>query len=432
MIQKTKIMLLFLFSLIFSAILFAQEVQSFDVNGLKVIFKQNTSNDIVSVNMYFKGGVTNLTEKQAGLEAFTLDVSTKSTKNYPKDKLNSELERMNSKINSNSNDDYSSMSLLCVKQNFNDSWKIFADIILNPSFNEGDLNLERDKFISAVKQVNDNPDALLQKEVNHEFYVDHPYSIEVSGTEETLSSFTTDDLKAYHSGMLETSRMLLVVVGNTTLGELKSLVTDSFGSIAKGNYVTKMPPEVEISEPSLKVVYRELPTNYIQGTYSAPERGTDEGYTMLITSSILRDRLFEEVRTKRSLSYAPAAFYRANFSNYGAIYVTAVNPDTTIKVMINELQKMKDVPITDKELRNKIRQFLTGYYLGNETNQSQANGLAFYELAGIGYEQAAKFIQCVNKVTPAEIQKAAQKYMKNLQFVLIGNPKELEVSSFMY
>ena len=63
MIPRTKITLLFLFSLIFSATLFAQKVQSFDVNGLKVIFKQNTSNDIVSANMYFKGGVTNLTEK---------------------------------------------------------------------------------------------------------------------------------------------------------------------------------------------------------------------------------------------------------------------------------------------------------------------------------------------------------------------------------
>ena len=432
MIPRTKIMLLILFSLLFSIPILAQEAQSFEVNGLKVVFKQNTSNDIVSANMYFKGGVTNLTEKQAGLESLTLDVSSKATKNYPKDKLNEALERMNSKLNSNSNDDYSSLSLLCVKQNFDESWKIFADVILNPVFNEEDLNLERDKMISAVKQVNDNPDALLQKEVNHEFYVDHPYSIEVNGTQETLSSFTPGDLKAYHSGMLETSRMLLVVVGNTTLEDLKSMVNDAFGSITKGSYVTKMPPEVEMSEPSLKVVYRELPTNYIQGTFSAPERGTEEGNTMLIASSILRDRLFEEVRTKRSLSYAPAAFYRANFSNYGAIYVTAVKPDTTIKVMINELQKMKDEPISDKELKDKIRQFLTGYYLGNETNQSQANLLAFYELSGPGYEQAAKFIQNVSKVTPEEIQKAAQKYMKNLQFVLIGNPKSLEISSFMY
>lgn len=432
MTQRIKMILIILFGLFFSASPFAQDVQSFDVNGLKVIFKQNTSNDIISVNMYFKGGVTNLNEKQAGLEVLSLDVALKATKNYPKDLLNATLEKMNSQITSNSNPDYSSVNLLCVKQNLDKSWKIFADVILNPSFTEEDLNLEREKRISAVKQVNDNPDALLQKEVDREFYVDHPYSVDVDGTENTLSSFNTKELLAYHSDMLETSRMLLVVVGNTTRNELESIVKNAFGSMAKGSYVTQMPPEVVVSEPSLKVVHRELPTNYIQGTYAAPERGTNEGYTMLIANSILRDRLWDEVRTKRSLSYAPSSFYVANFSNYGAIYVTAVNPDTTIKVMINELKKMKDEPISGKDLKDKIRQFLTYYYLGNETNQSQANGLAFYELAGIGYDQAAKFIDYVNKVTAADIQSAAQKYMKNLQFVLIGNPKSLEVAAFMY
>jgi len=428
---RIKGILFIIFSLV-SVSLFAQDIQSFDVNGLKVIFKQNAANDIISVNMYFKGGVTNLNEKQAGLEFLTLDVALKASKNYPKDKLNADLERMNSQLSSSSNADYSSVNLLCVKQNLDESWKIFEDVILNPSFTEEDLNLERDKQISAVKQVNDNPDALLQKAVNNEFYEDHPYAIDVNGTEATLSSFKSGDLKAYHSGMLETSRMLLVVVGNTTRGELESLVKEAFGGVPKGSYVSNMPPEVETSEPSLKVINRELPTNYIQGTYSAPERGTDDGYTMLIANSILRDRLWEEVRTKRSLSYAPSAFYRSSFSNYGAIYVTAVNPDTTVKVMINEVKKMKDEPISDKELQNKIRQFLTFYYLGNETNQSQANSLAFYELAGIGYDQEAEFISHVNKVTSADIQKAAQKYMKNLQFVLIGNPESLEVSSFMY
>ena len=151
---------------LFSVSLFAQEVQSFDVNGLEVIFKQNTSNDIISANMYFKGGVTNLNEKIAGLESLTLNVSLKATKNYPKDKLNADLERMNSQLNSSSNQDYSSVNLLCVKQNFDESWKIFADAILNPALADEDLNLERAKLISAVKQVNDNPDALLQKEVD--------------------------------------------------------------------------------------------------------------------------------------------------------------------------------------------------------------------------------------------------------------------------
>ncbi|MFC2103606.1 M16 family metallopeptidase [Bacteroidota bacterium] len=428
-ITKTFFILL---SLCFTASLSAQNVQSFTVNGLKVIFKQNTANDIISANMYYRGGVTNLTEDNAGLEALTLVVSTKASINYPKDKLNEALESMNSVISSNSNFDYSQISLLYVKQNFVKSWEIFSDIVVNPSLAEDDLVLEREKMINNVKQVNDDPDAYLQKLVNNQFYVDHPYSVEVNGTVSTLSSFSTDDLSAYHSELMNTSRLLLVVVGNTTKSELEAMVKKSFGNLPVGNYAASHPPAVEFSEPSIKIVKKENPTTYIQGTYSAPARGTEEGYTMLIANSILRDRVFEEVRTKRSLSYAPSTRYVNRFSSYGGIYVTAVDPDTTIEVMVNELQKMKDELIPEKDLKNKIRQFLTFYYLGQETNQTQANSLAVAELSGIGYNEIDNFIEHVNKVSAADIQNVAEKYMKNLQFVLIGNPELLNVNTYMY
>ncbi len=129
-----KTLVIFLLVLLAGTNVFSQDVQSFDVNGLKVIFKQNTANDILSVNMYFKGGVVNLNEDQAGLEALTLIVTQKATKNYPKDKLNATLERMNTQINSNASLDYSRLSMLCVKQNFDASWNIFVDMLLNPSF----------------------------------------------------------------------------------------------------------------------------------------------------------------------------------------------------------------------------------------------------------------------------------------------------------
>jgi predicted Zn-dependent peptidase len=107
-----KALVIFLLVLLTGTNVLSQDVQSFDVNGLKVIFKQNTANDILSVNMYFKGGVVNLNEDQAGLESLTLIVAQKATKNYPKDKLNATLERLNTQINSNADLDYSRLSML--------------------------------------------------------------------------------------------------------------------------------------------------------------------------------------------------------------------------------------------------------------------------------------------------------------------------------
>jgi predicted Zn-dependent peptidase len=430
MLKKIKVA--FFLIVLVTASAFAQQAESFTVNGLKVILKQNTSNDIIAVNLVFKGGTTILEPNQAGIEALALNVALKASENYPKDRLNAELESMATQLGASSNLDYSSINMLCVKQNFEKSWDIFSDIVLNPSFTQEDFRLEREQFLSGAKQASDNADSYLQKLFRNAFYGDHPYSIEVNGTENSLQSFNAEQLKEFFTGRKTTSQMFLVVVGNTSRGELEPMVAEAFGSLLKGNFNMQMPPATSFSEPSIKVVHRELPTNYIQGSFSAPVRTTDEGYTMNITRSILRDRVWEEVRTKRSLSYAPTSRYGNLLSNYAAIYVTAVDADSTIKVMIAELQRLKDEPIPKSELENKKRQFITFYYLGNETNQNQAGVLTRFELSSAGYEEMDRFIDKLMKVTPEDIQSVANKYMNNLQFVLIGNPESLEVKNFMY
>ena len=335
-----KIKLSFFLIVLVTASVFAQQAESFNVNGLKVILKQNTSNDIVAVNLVFKGGVTILDPGQAGIEALALNVALKASENYPKDMLNAELEKMATQLGASSSLDYSNINMLCVKQNFEKSWNIFSDVVLNPSFTQEDIELEREQLLSNVRQTSDNADVYLQKLFRNEFYGDHPYAIEVNGTENTLQSFTAKQLKEFFTGRKTTSQMFLVVVGNTSRNELEPMVAETFSTLPQGDFNMQMPPSTSFSEPSIKIVHREIPTNYIQGSYSAPMRTSDEGYTMNITSSILRDRVWEEVRTKRSLSYAPSSRYGNVLSNYGSIYVTAVDADSTIKVMIAELKRL--------------------------------------------------------------------------------------------
>ncbi len=405
---------------------------SFEVNGLKIIFKQNTASDIVAAGMYFRGGVANLTQDQAGIENFALITAQKATRNIPKDKLNSRLERMNSRISSSAGKDYSSLDMMSVKQNFKSTWEIFADILMNPLFDKEDVELERKKIISAIEQTKDNPDAYQAELADQTFYAGQPYAIPVDGTVHSVSSFSAEDLKDYLASRLETSRLLLVVVGNTTREEIETLVKGSFGKLPKGDFKAVSLPEVSYQEPSLMIVQRDIPTNYIRGMYPTPGIGQPNRYAALLAGAILRDRMWDEVRTKRGLSYAPSAGTSSRFSSYGYIYVTAVDADSTIKVMINELKKIQTESVTEKDLKDKVSQFITRVYMAMETNAAQADRLASFELSGIGYQAAEKFIEDMKKVSPADIQKICQENIKNLQFVLIGNPETLTIKNFMF
>ena len=415
-----------------SAGLVASEPESFVVNGLKVIVQQNTATDIIAASMCYRGGATVLTSNEAGIEKLALAVAVKASDRYPKETLNATLEHMNTSITTSVAVDYSTVDLQCVRQYLDKSWDVFADVILHPAIGAEDVELERQQMLSQIRQMRDNPDAYLGDLGRRAFYTDHPYETNVNGEEETVASFTPQQLKAYLAKRTTSAQLLLVVVGNVTRDQIQKMVSASFGTLAAGSFTAPVPPDVLHSAPSIKIVHRELPTNYIQGYFPSPSLKSNDYYAMAIAGAVLRYRLFEEVRTKRSLSYAPGAGIAGNFSNYGYIYVTAVHPDTTIKVMTGELQKMTDEEISPQELRNTVNTFITGYYLRNETNRSQANVLARYELCGAGFQEADKFIPDVQKVTPGDIRNACKKYIKNLQFVIIGNPESLEVKNFIF
>jgi zinc protease len=222
------------------------------------------------------------------------------------------------------------------------------------------------------------------------------------------------------------------VVGNTTSGELKKKVKTAFKGVPKGSYQGQLPAVVWHEESTLKVVEHDVPTNYIRGQFSGPAPGTSEYYPMQIAMSILRDRVFEEVRTKRGLSYAPSARFSANFANFGYIYVSTVAPDTAIKVMVNEVRRMGEERISNTELVNKVNVMVTRYYLTNETNLSQTGMLARNELSGAGFAESGRYVYQMRRVTPEAIQAVCQKYMRNLQFVLLGPDTEVDEAIFSF
>ena len=68
--------------------------------------------------------------------------------------------------------------------------------------------------------------------------------------------------------------------------------------------------------------------------------------------------------------------------------------------------------------------------MGQETNAAQAGELAQFELIGGGWKNASEFIDHLQSVTPADVQRVAQKYIRNLQFVVLGNPKSIDTTIF--
>ena len=405
-------------------------VTEFDVNGLKVLVKRREGSQTAVVGLFLRGGATNINEKNAGIEALMLDLASEASANFPRERMRSESSRMGTGISYGINYDYSALIMGTTRRNFDRSWQMFTDVALHPSFAPDDFERVKNRLVVARNDDQDTPDSYLQQLQSRSIYVGHPYLNNPDGTAESIKRVTLEDVKRYHQQLMQTSRLLLIVVGDVDPQQIRERVAASLGKLPRGSYQASPPPALAFDSPTVDITTRDLPTNYVMGTYVAPSMTAPDIYAMRVASSILQTRVFSEVRVQRNLSYAPDAFLGSQRANVGGIYVSAVDANQAVGVMLNEMARLQHEPLDPNEIKGTVQQYLTKHYIGQQTNAAQAGELAQYEIIGGGWRNSADYIDRLRAVTPADVQRVAQKYMRNLRFVVLGNPKSIDTRIF--
>jgi predicted Zn-dependent peptidase len=405
-------------------------VTELEVNGLKVLVKQREGSQTVAAALFLRGGARNVTAENAGIESLMLDMATEATAAFPRERLRRELARTGTVLSAGVNLDYSGMTLGSTRQHFDRAWEIFVDAALHPSFAPDDFErIHRQKLI-ALSDDEDTPDSYLQILTSRQVYAGHPYLADPDGSLESMRRLTLDDVKQYHQRMMQTSRLLLVVVGDIDPAALQAKVAASFGTLARGDYRDTPLPQLEFAQPTVTITARDLPTNYVQGIFAAPPITSPDIYAMRVAATILRERFFTEIRVRRSLSYAPDAMLHSLGANTGSIYFTAVDANQTAQVMLNEIGRLQTDLIRQDQISAVAQQFLTTYYMGQETNAAQTGELAEYELIGGGWRNAAEVLDRLRAVTPEDVRRVANVYIRNIQFVSLGNPRSIDRGTF--
>jgi predicted Zn-dependent peptidase len=360
-------------------------VTEFEVNGLKVLVKRREGSQTVVAGLFMRYGI---------------------------------------------NFDYSALTLASTRRHFDRSWEIFTDAALHPSFAPEDFARVKNRIVIGLSDDQDVPDSYLQILQSRIAYKGHPYLNDPHGTADSVSRLTIDDVKKFHQNLLQTSRLLLVIVGDIDPQEVRRKVEATLGQLPRGNYRPSPLPPLVFNAQTVEVTSRSLPTNYVSGVFAAPPLSMPDIYPMRIAASILQGRVFNEVRVRRNLSYAPDAFLGSQAANLGGIYVTAVDANQAVRVMLEEVARLQNEQVSTEELQATAQLFLTKHYLGQETNAAQAGDLAQNELLGGGWRNSAVFLERLGAVTPEEIKRVANKYMRNIRFVVLGNPQSVDVRIF--
>lgn len=394
---------------------------SFTVDGIPVILRQNTSSNVVVANVYLLGGARQMTRANSGIEPFLLAVSERGTRHYPKAVLRGKTSALGSDFVVAPDVDWTMFGARTITSVMDSTWAIFADRLMYPAIQPAEVTLVRSQFISGEKQQRDDPDAYVSDLADSIAFIGHPYSVSPTGNATSLANITAAGLRQYQQTQIVKSRMLIVVVGDVTRAHLESLIHGTLGHLPAGSYKWTLPDPVPVAPASAVLVQRDLPTNYLLGYVAGPLASSPDYTALRVAATVLTGQMFAEIRGRQNLTYDVHAPFLERAASASGLYVTTVAPDTTLKLMKFFITELQNETVTDDGLQRLELQFITQYFLDNETNASQADFLARAQLYQGDYRHAMSFVEDLRSVTPAAVQAAARKYMKNFHWAYLGD-----------
>jgi predicted Zn-dependent peptidase len=233
-------------------------------------------------------------------------------------------------------------------------------------------------------------------------------------------------LLAYYQRYYVPGQMVLAVSGDVKTAEVVAQVQRIFGGMPPGK--VELPP---VPAPPPLAATRDVfvvpgaQAQIFMGALAPALTHPDHPPLKVLTAVLgggMASRFFSELRDQQALAYTTLAQYpsRVDTSYFVAILGTA--PENVAKAepaLVQQLERIRSQPASAEEVAVGRAYVLGSQAMDRRTNARQAWYLAFYEIAGVGYEFLDRYAADVKKVTPADLQRVAQKYLSVLRTVIV-------------
>ncbi len=428
------------FLMIFSISLMAQnqaeDVQTFMLdNGMKIMVIEDHSIPTANMYLFFKVGSRNEVPGITGLSHFFEHMMFNGAKKYGFKQFDNVMEAAGG-----SNNAYTSKNLTVYTDFYPVSAmeKIFdleADRIQYLAFDSAVVESERGVVYNEYKTGMENSAyRLLNYETNAAAFTAHPYHWSVIGYESDILSWTKEDLAHYFDTYYTPNNCLVVFSGAVNTAEVVTMAKQYFEPIPnKGT-----PPEVRTVEPKQNgerrvKVYKNLSAPHLMMLYHVPEASHPDYYALDILSSLLsagnsarlnKSLVFEKQLANGFYTNMPVSFDPDVFT----IYAVATSNETAEALeqgIYEEIEKIINEPIDDKELQKIKNQKLMEFYQNIETINGRSNSVGNYELFFGDYKKLYEAPENYNQVSIEDIKRVAKEYLNedNRTFGIVSAKK---------
>ena len=383
-----------------------------------MIQRQIPAGDVVAARLYLLGGARQLSSASAGIEAMLLRTIELDVERS--------MARAGGRLTVSVDADWSVLGFVSLDQDFDSAWTVVTRPLVEQQLSPAAAARAKSELVSAAHRRVIQPDLRIRAIAQLVTFGEHPYGVDVWGTEQSLSRFTRLSLERYAADQFVTSRMLLVVVGPVSRQRVESLVVATLGRLPRGEYEWTLPPPVPRRSSEWLTEHRNLPTNYILGYFAGPSPKDDDYFAFQIATQLLSSGLAQVVRDRRSLSYAAYAPFLDRAIPIGGIYASTRQPSLVYRLMQEEIADLRADEVHPEGLRRFVSQFTLDELGKQMTSDGQADALGRAELYFGDYRVAGEYLRRLQSVRPSDVRRAARKYMQNLQLAYLGDTTRME------
>ncbi len=401
-------------------------------NGVTWLFQHNPSNPAVSIQVFVRGGLAHETWETNGIAQVTLRALRKGTVGKSVDALNLAFDSLSARMDSDCDFDYLSIESLFLARDFREGFGLLAELALQPSFPEVEVEKVRNEALGLIIRNNDDIQQVGLDRLRLEIFgCNHPYGRQPCGRTEAVSALKLDDIRDFHERVYSPENIIVSVAGDVGADDVRKLIEENFGPlVSRGKEgVADFPPPSEIQGERIVAIPRDKSQVRIAIGKPGPSISEADFPAAKMTDTILGgtsySRLFGTLRDREGLAYdAYTDIRRARLS---PLFITSMgtapeNRERAIEAIRHEFKEMGERGPSPDELANARTWLRADTLIRRQGNVHLAAILGRNESLGLPCDFEARLLELYREVTRDDVIGAARKYCdpENLVITVCG------------
>ncbi|MBM3272376.1 insulinase family protein [Candidatus Kaiserbacteria bacterium] len=391
-------------------------------NGLRVLYKRDTTAPVVAVCITFHVGSRNEAPGHTGSTHILEHLLFKDSEHFNKangKSFFSYLERFGAQLNATTWVDRTNYFEVLPKEHAEEAFVVEADRLRGSLFNDADLASEMTVVRNEYERSRNNPYELLDEELMQTAFTTHPYRIPTIGTKEDIENSTAAKLREFYDTYYWPNNATLAVFGDMDADEMERLVVKYFAKIPRSPH--EIPPftttEPTQTKPRACEVQHAAGVSIASLAYKIPEARHADYPALYALATILAggfsSRLQEKLVDKglaADAGVATPAWHDPCVMTFAATAAPGVAPQKLIALMRRETRKAAREGVTAAELSRAKARIASAASLERDGVFNEARMISEGVAAG-DWTLAYRFEDDIATLTTRAVNAAAKKYL---------------------